>query len=92
MLTIQQAITEQEFHAGTCKRTIGPRGGVTTSQEIWRRNGKTKLWKTRPNDFRVPVKYGLYVYGQIHNRDASVFHAASDCPLTRVYSGTTGGN
>lgn len=24
-----------------------------------RRNGATKLWKTRPNDFRIPVKYGL---------------------------------
>ena len=25
-----------------------------------RRSGKTKLWKTRPNDFRIPCKYGLY--------------------------------
>jgi len=24
-----------------------------------RRNGKTKTWKTRPNDFKIPVKYGL---------------------------------
>jgi hypothetical protein len=24
-----------------------------------RRNGKTKFWVTRPNDFRIPVKYGL---------------------------------
>lgn len=24
-----------------------------------RRSGKTKLWKTRPNDYRIPVKYGL---------------------------------
>lgn len=22
-------------------------------------NGKTKVWKTRPDDFKVPVKYGL---------------------------------
>ena len=22
-------------------------------------NGKTKVWKTRPDDFIVPVKYGL---------------------------------
>ena len=22
-------------------------------------NGKVKLWKTRPNEFRLPVKYGL---------------------------------
>jgi hypothetical protein len=27
-----------------------------------RRNGKTQTWKTRPNDFKIPVKYGLYDY------------------------------
>ena len=31
----------------------------------WRRNGKTKLWKTRPNEFKIPVKYGMYDYGYI---------------------------
>jgi hypothetical protein len=24
-----------------------------------RRNGQTKTWKTRPHDFRIPVKAGL---------------------------------
>ena len=24
-----------------------------------RRSGKTKTWKTRPNEFRIPVKYGF---------------------------------
>jgi hypothetical protein len=24
-----------------------------------RLNGKVKLWKTRPEEFRIPVKYGL---------------------------------
>lgn len=24
-----------------------------------RRNGRTQTWKTRPNDFRTPMKYGL---------------------------------
>lgn len=23
-------------------------------------NGKCKTWKTRPNDFKLPVKFGLY--------------------------------
>jgi len=27
-----------------------------------RRNGKTQTWKTRPNEFKIPVKYGLYEY------------------------------
>lgn len=30
-----------------------------------RRNGKTKLWKTRPEEFEIPVKYGLYGYTYI---------------------------
>ena len=27
-----------------------------------RRNGKTKTWKTRPLEFKIPVKYGMYDY------------------------------
>jgi len=30
-----------------------------------RRNGATKLWKTRPNEFRIPVKAGLKACGYI---------------------------
>ena len=30
-----------------------------------RRNGQTKTWKTRPNEFSIPVKYGLYEFGYI---------------------------
>ena len=25
-----------------------------------RRTGKTQTWKTRPNEFKIPVKHGLY--------------------------------
>jgi hypothetical protein len=81
MLTKAQAMTEQEFHVGTCKRIVGPRGGVTIKQEIWRRNGQTQTWKTRPNEFRVPVKHGLYDYSQITTFYAHHWHAASECPL-----------
>jgi hypothetical protein len=28
-----------------------------------RRNGRTQLWKTRPDEFRIPFKAGLKVYG-----------------------------
>lgn len=31
----------------------------------WRRNGKTKLWKTRPTEFSIPVKHGINGYGYI---------------------------
>jgi len=30
-----------------------------------RRNGETKVWKTRPLEFKIPVKYGLYEFGYI---------------------------
>ena len=30
-----------------------------------KRNGKNKLWKTRPHFFQIPVKRGLKEYGYI---------------------------
>lgn len=30
-----------------------------------RRNGKTQTWKTRPDEFRIPVKAGLKATGQL---------------------------
>lgn len=39
----------------------------------WRRNGATKTWKTRPNEFRIPIKRGLREYGYIDQRNASEF-------------------
>lgn len=30
-----------------------------------RRNGETKLWVTRPSDFRIPVKFGFRAVGAI---------------------------
>lgn len=38
-----------------------------------RRSGKTQVWKTRPNDFKVPVKYGLYESFYITQDNASEF-------------------
>jgi len=34
---------------------------------LWqcRRNGRTQTWKTRPNDFRIPIKIGYKTYGAI---------------------------
>lgn len=80
MLTIEQALTANEFHAGECSRLVGPRGGVTITQEVWRRNGRTQTWKRNPERFRIPVKHGLRVYGNIWHSYSDV-HAAEDCPL-----------
>lgn len=84
MITKEQALTAQEFHEEPCRRTIGPRGGVKDSVVVWRRNGATKTWKTRPNEFRVPVKYGLYSYGYIDHANAKFYHVPEDCPLLKT--------
>jgi hypothetical protein len=84
MITKQQALTANEFHLGPCKRTVGPRGGVTVKSNVWRRNGKTQTWVTRPNDFRIPVKYGLRTCGAILDFTAENWHTAEDCPLLQA--------
>lgn len=39
----------------------------------WRKNGQTKLWKTRPGEFRIPVKYGLYDHTYITHEDVGLY-------------------
>lgn len=81
MLNKDQAITANEFHYKECVRIIGPRGGVTDEVVVYRRNGETKLWKTRPDEFRVPVKFGLRRCAYITQLDVRDWHTAGDCPL-----------
>jgi hypothetical protein len=45
-----------------------------------RRNGSTKTWKTRPGQFRVPIKVGMYEYGYIDNRNADEWSTIPDPP------------
>jgi hypothetical protein len=80
MITKQQAIEATEFHCGDCTRTVGPRGGVRISSEVWRRNGRTQTWKTRPDAFSVPVKHGLSDYFTV-TQHCDGWHVAMDCPL-----------
>jgi hypothetical protein len=35
-----------------------------------RRNGRTQTWKTRPGEFRIPIKIGFRGYGEITHRNA----------------------
>jgi len=63
-----------------CTNVFGSRGGVKTNRVIARPNGRCQTWKTRPNDFRLPVKHGMYEYGEITQDNADCFHLASDCP------------
>lgn len=83
MLTLEQALNAREFHytgKHECSFEVGPRGGTKLNITSCRRNGKTQTWKTRPNDFRVPVKYGLYEYAQITNADSNDWHTPEECP------------
>lgn len=75
MITFDQAVNGREFH-----EDHEPAGKIFA----WRRNGATQTWKTRPGEFRIPVKYGLRSYGQIHEYDADRFHLASECPTRHV--------
>ena len=81
MITYDQAMTSQEFHLEPCTRTVGPRGGIKESTTVYRRNGKTQTWKTRPGEFRIPVKHGLRNYDSITNSDVDRVHTREDCPL-----------
>ena len=82
MITREQALSEDEFHDNeACFVTTGPRGGVKRTVYLWRRNGATQTWRTRPDDFRIPVKYGMRSYGSITPANAREFHLPADCPL-----------
>jgi len=85
MITKAQALDYSiaEFHYGTCTRTVGPRGGVTEKVVRVRRNGGVQTWKTRPDEWSMPVKYGMRARDQfrVTNKMAADWHAAADCPL-----------
>ena len=74
MLTFEEAMSANYFHEN---HETG--GKVYT----WHRNGQTKTWKTRPGEFRIPVKYGLYRYGYIFHTTAHLYHTEEDCPDDR---------
>lgn len=78
-VTKEQASTEREFHYGTCVKTIGLRGGIKMQTEAWRANGMLKTWVTRPDEFRLPLSYGLYDHDYLTHVNAGEFHLASEC-------------
>lgn len=64
-----------------CQRIVGPRGGITIKIIECRVSGAPKLWKTRPYEVRVPVKYGMYENSYITQENLNEWHLASACPL-----------
>lgn len=47
-----------------------------------RRNGRTKLWKTRPGEFRIPIKAGFRSCGYVTHR--SNVHLGGDFEIRRT--------
>lgn len=71
------ALTAQYFWHKTAKRSDG-----RTSIGV-RRNGSTKTWKTRPSEFKIPVKYGLYDYFYITDKNADEWTTLEPEPLPK---------
>ena len=81
MITKEQAMTAQNFHENGCSRIIGPKGGKKVTVRSWRRNGKTKVWVTRSEEFSVPIKFGLKACDYLTQDNANHFHLPENCPL-----------
>ena len=69
MITFEQALYARDFHMVDRKHD-----NADGTPRRWRRNGQTKTWKTRPGEFKVPVKHGLRDYGYITNENAQDFN------------------
>lgn len=65
MVTKEQALTEKYF-----LQTTDGNGKLLAKPIRWRANGKCKTWKTRPDDFSLPVKHGLRAYGYLTHDNA----------------------
>lgn len=66
MYTKEQYLNAKNFEHATLKNADG-------TAKRFRRNGANKLWKTRPNEFRIPVKYGMNGYYYIDQNNFSEF-------------------
>lgn len=88
LVTKEQALKEDIFHWGECRLIIGPKGGQRIKQDVWRRNGETKLWKKRPEEFSVPLKWGMGYnrrqYTYLTQDDAKDWHTVGECNMETV--------
>ena len=81
MITKEQALELRyrdivHFHTA-CKRL--PNGKVQSYKA--RVNGQIKVWKTRKEEFRLPVIHGLYDHGAITHLNCSEFSLEGECPI-----------
>jgi hypothetical protein len=64
MVTKEQAMTCTYFRE-VQETSINPPLNTHTKKVKWRANGKCQIWKTRPEEFRLPVKRGLNQFSYI---------------------------
>ena len=69
MITKQIAITARHFEHVTLKNKDG-------TPARCRASGQCKVWKTRPDDFKLPVKHGMYNSFYIDNSNAAEWNVA----------------
>lgn len=74
MVTKEQAVDLGQKHGSLLKTVTirNSKGGPL----YCRVNGKCKTWKTRPEEFSLPVKYGLYTYFYIGHHNAADWEVA----------------
>lgn len=78
MITAAQAETEHYFHVdGQCKLTLGTRGRIILEYLVYRRNGQFRKW--HGGGWRLPLKRGMYEYGEVTSDSADRFHLEKDC-------------
>lgn len=79
-MTQEQALAADEFHENSgCPERPGAHGR-DLGPEVWRRNGRNRLWKREPRRFVIPVKWGLRTYGNITPADLHHMHTKEQCP------------
>tara|TARA_Y100000034_G_C6811393_1_gene364657 strand:- start:324 stop:779 length:456 start_codon:yes stop_codon:yes gene_type:complete len=62
----------EELDRGTTLHSLIEKNSDGTPVRV-RVNGKCRTWKTRPEEFKLPVKYGLYKCLYINEKNASEF-------------------
>lgn len=71
MITKEQAVTLGQSRGARLKTvTLRNKKGEPLYCRV---KGKCKTWKTRPEEFRLPVQYGLYTHFYIDQDNAATW-------------------
>lgn len=73
MVTKEQAINCRKFVQIAEWNSKGINCTISIKSIKWRANGKCKIWKTRPDEFKLPIKHGLYSHWYLTNENAHLF-------------------